>query len=173
MNKNRQNDFPIADEDFSSLDALDRSQENKERTKHRVTNTLRKQKASYRPFILTLASALLVGILSLSIIPTMTEQKQLNYNSDKTQEYYTTSHQNENVWVATINVIPAEVKYEDYNQREYGDVIIYYKKIGEDILNLAFHMEGDTYTIMYNLSHDKDENKAFLLAEEEIDKVKK
>lgn len=179
MKKNRQNNFLLSDDYFSKLDEWDRSEERKETTKKRVRMSLGKQKIPYRPYVFTFAAGVLLTILVMSILPTiMMNNNEASYvmesSGENIKEYYKVNqkgYQSSNAWIATITKTPIIVKYDNYNEREVSGTTVFYKVIGEDMLNMAFYHNGETYTIHYNLASG-NEKKAFILVEEEIEKIK-
>ena len=178
MSKNRQNNFHLSDDYFSKLDEWNRSEEIKEATKKRVSLSVKKQKVSYSSYVFTFTAGVLFTILVMSFLPSIVmNEHEATYlvesNGEHIKEYYKVNqkgYQSSNAWIATITRNPIIVKYDDYERRVVNDTTVFYKVIGEDVLNMAFHYDSATYTIRYNLANG-NEKKAFILVEEEIDKL--
>lgn len=178
MSRKKQNNDHFTDEYFAELDSWTRNEERKTATKKRISNSIGKKRASYRPYLISFATAIVFTIISLSVLTDFfVEKEETTMNSETIEmhrkDFFRTSKQDEKVWIATINSIPTIIHYEDMEEKQSGEVTIYYEKMGEDLLSMAFHLDGTTYTIIYNLSYEKNIEDALRFAEDTINEYRK
>ena len=175
------------DDHFSKLGEWERSEERKEVTRKKIEATIKRRTFSFRPYAATSVAVVLFAILLVSFIPILnnidSEQSQLTEEKIKMQgklieEYFTveeTQPINREVLVARVYETQNEVDFDSRFSKKIQDVTVQYEIVvvkNSSKLNMAFRLEGVTYTIQYFLDENNNEQDAFQFAEEIINKVK-